>query len=41
MAWWIFQNVVITTALAATVLTVCRMSRLGPVAGTRSGCWCW
>ncbi len=32
MAWWIFQNVVITTALAATVLAVCRMSRLGPVA---------
>ena len=32
MAWWIFQNVVITTALAAAVLGVCRMSRLGPVA---------
>jgi beta-lactamase regulating signal transducer with metallopeptidase domain len=32
MAWWIFQNVVITTALAAVVAVVCRAGRIGPVA---------
>ena len=32
MAWWIFQNVVITTALAAAVAMVGRSGRIGPVA---------
>ncbi|HEX7779412.1 MAG TPA: M56 family metallopeptidase [Vicinamibacterales bacterium] len=32
MAWWLFQNVVITTALAVIVLIVCRLTRIGPVA---------
>ncbi len=32
MAWWLFQNVVITTALAAMVVVVCRATRIGPVA---------
>ena len=32
MAWWIFQNVVMTTALAAMVLLIGRTARLGPVA---------
>ena len=32
MAWWLFQNVVITTALAVMVLMVCRLTRIGPVA---------
>ncbi|HYN06647.1 MAG TPA: M56 family metallopeptidase [Vicinamibacterales bacterium] len=32
MAWWLFQNVVITTALAALVVVVCRTTRIGPVA---------
>ena len=32
MAWWLFQNVVITTALAALVVMVCRTTRIGPVA---------
>jgi len=32
MAWWIFQNVVITTALAAVVFVICRTGRIGPVA---------
>lgn len=32
MAWWIFQNVVITTALAAGVAVACRAGRIGPVA---------
>jgi beta-lactamase regulating signal transducer with metallopeptidase domain len=32
MAWWLFQNVVITAALAAAVAMICRFSRLGPVA---------
>jgi beta-lactamase regulating signal transducer with metallopeptidase domain len=31
VAWWLFQNVVITTALAAIVLMVCRLTRIGPV----------
>src|SRR5688572_27546701 len=33
MAWWIFQNLVITTVLAAAVALACRAGRLGPVAG--------
>lgn len=32
MAWWIFQNVAITTVLAAAVIMVCRAGRIGPVA---------
>ncbi len=32
MAFWIFQNVVITAALAGIVLLLCRVTRLGPVA---------
>ena len=34
MAWWIFQNVVVTAALALAVALVCRVSlfRIGPVA---------
>jgi hypothetical protein len=32
MAWWIFQNLVITTVLAAAVALVCRAGRIGPVA---------
>ena len=32
MAWWIFQNLVITTALAAAVALACRFGRIGPVA---------
>ena len=32
MAWWIFQNLVITTALAAAVALACRAGRIGPVA---------
>lgn len=32
MAWWLFQNVVITAVLAAVVIAVCRLTRLGPVA---------
>ena len=32
MAWWLFQNVVMTTALAATVWVICRATRIGPVA---------
>jgi len=32
MAWWIFQNLVVTAALAALVLVVCRATRIGPVA---------
>jgi beta-lactamase regulating signal transducer with metallopeptidase domain len=32
MAWWIFQNLVITTALAAVVALACRFGRIGPVA---------
>lgn len=31
MAWWIFQNVVITTVLAAAVVVVTRATRMGPV----------
>jgi hypothetical protein len=32
MAWWIFQSLVTTAALAATVAIVCRFGRIGPVA---------
>jgi len=32
MAWWIFQSLVTTAALAATVALVCRFGRIGPVA---------
>ena len=32
MAWWIFQNVVVTTAAAAAVALICRFGRIGPVA---------
>ena len=32
MAWWIFQNAVVTAALAVVVLLVCRFVRIGPVA---------
>src|SRR5688572_15669663 len=32
MAWWIFQNLVITTVLAAAVALACRAGRIGPVA---------
>jgi beta-lactamase regulating signal transducer with metallopeptidase domain len=32
VAWWLFQNVVITTALAVLVMVICRASRIGPVA---------
>jgi beta-lactamase regulating signal transducer with metallopeptidase domain len=32
MAWWLFQNIVITTALAATVAMIGRTRRIGPVA---------
>ena len=32
MAWWLFQNAVVTAALALVVLLVCRFVRIGPVA---------
>jgi beta-lactamase regulating signal transducer with metallopeptidase domain len=32
MAWWLFQNVVITAALALAVAAICRTTRIGPVA---------
>ena len=32
MAWWIFQSLVTTAALAAAVALVCRFGRIGPVA---------
>ena len=32
MAWWLFQNAVITSALALLVVIVCRVTRIGPVA---------
>ena len=32
MAWWIFQNLVVTAALALVVAAVCRVGRIGPVA---------
>jgi beta-lactamase regulating signal transducer with metallopeptidase domain len=32
MAWWIFQSLVTTAALAAVVAIVCRLGRIGPVA---------
>jgi beta-lactamase regulating signal transducer with metallopeptidase domain len=32
VAWWLFQNVVITAALAAVVIAACRLTRIGPVA---------
>ena len=31
MAWWIFQNVVVTAALAGIVAMMCRFGRIGPV----------
>jgi beta-lactamase regulating signal transducer with metallopeptidase domain len=31
MAWWLFQNIVITAALAAVVALICRITRVGPV----------
>ena len=37
MAWWLFQNVVITTALAALVALVCRTTAISPV--TRHALW--
>jgi beta-lactamase regulating signal transducer with metallopeptidase domain len=37
MAWWLFQNVVITTALAALVAIVCRAVPISPV--TRHALW--
>lgn len=37
MAWWIFQHLVTTTALAAAVLAWCRLFRPGPV--TRHALW--
>ena len=32
MAWWIFQSLVTTAALAAMVALICRFGRIGPVA---------
>jgi len=32
MTWWLFQNLVITAALAAVVAAICRTTRIGPVA---------
>ena len=32
MAWWLFQNAVVTAALAVAVLALCRIGRIGPVA---------
>ncbi len=32
MAWWLFQNVVVTAILAIAVAIVCRTTRFGPVA---------
>ena len=32
MAWWIFQSLVTTAALAALVALICRFGRIGPVA---------
>ena len=32
MAFWVFQNVLVTAALAAIVLLLCRVGRVGPVA---------
>lgn len=32
MAWWFFQNAVVTTILALGVLVMCRFVRIGPVA---------
>jgi beta-lactamase regulating signal transducer with metallopeptidase domain len=32
MAWWIFQNLVVTAAMALVVMLVCRAGRIGPVA---------
>jgi beta-lactamase regulating signal transducer with metallopeptidase domain len=31
MAWWLFQNLVVTAGLALAVAVVCRTSRIGPV----------
>ena len=41
MAWWIFQNAVVTAVLAAACGDVAGSSASGPSRGTRSGCWCW
>src|SRR5687767_2443083 len=32
MAWWFFQNAVVTAILACGVLVMCRFVRIGPVA---------
>ena len=32
MAWWLFQNLVVTAALVAAVALFCRFGRIGPVA---------
>lgn len=32
MAWWLFQNVVVTALLAGAVAVICRTTRIGPVA---------
>ena len=37
MAWWMFQSLVTTAALAALVALVCRFGRVGPV--TRHALW--
>lgn len=31
MAWWLFQNIVVTAGLALVVAVVCRTGRIGPV----------
>jgi hypothetical protein len=31
MAWWLFQNVIVTAGLALIVAAVCRTGRIGPV----------
>ena len=31
MAWWIFQNLVVTSVLAGVVALICRFGRIGPV----------
>jgi bla regulator protein blaR1 len=32
VAWWLFQNLVITAVLTAAVALICRVARMGPVA---------
>jgi hypothetical protein len=32
VAWWLFQNIVVTALLACVVALVCRTTRVGPVA---------